>query len=180
MEGWIKLHRKLLDWEWYSDSTTKDVFLHLLLTACFEPRRWKGEELEAGSVVTSLNSMADALGLTINQIRTALKHLERTGEIAKKTTNKNTVIILCNYGIYQGFADCQITNKTQTNNSQTTIKSQSNHNQITRPLYNKNERMKECKNNNKTDIQIRACACEGIDTEKLDKALEEIEGYEYD
>ena len=33
MSGWIKLHRKITEWEWYSDANTFRVFMHLLLTA---------------------------------------------------------------------------------------------------------------------------------------------------
>ena len=38
--GWIKLHRNLLDWEWYSDIKVCRVFLHLLLTANFKDGNW--------------------------------------------------------------------------------------------------------------------------------------------
>lgn len=30
MQGWIKLHRRFVDWEWYSDIVTKTVFVDLL------------------------------------------------------------------------------------------------------------------------------------------------------
>ena len=30
-EGFIKLYRKMLEWGWYDDGPTKDVFIHLLL-----------------------------------------------------------------------------------------------------------------------------------------------------
>ena len=42
MEGWIKVHRKLVDWEWYNDINVKVVFLHLLLTANHKEKQWKG------------------------------------------------------------------------------------------------------------------------------------------
>ena len=40
--GWIKLHRKFLKWEWYSDINTKSLFLHLLLTANHKDKQWQG------------------------------------------------------------------------------------------------------------------------------------------
>ena len=40
--GYIQLYRSILDWEWYHDMTTKSVFLHLLLTANYEPQKWRG------------------------------------------------------------------------------------------------------------------------------------------
>ena len=43
MEGWIKIHRGLLDWEWYSDTNCVRLALHLLLKANFQTRRWRGK-----------------------------------------------------------------------------------------------------------------------------------------
>lgn len=40
MEGYIKIHRKMLDWEWYDDIPTKTLFLHLLLTANWKDSKW--------------------------------------------------------------------------------------------------------------------------------------------
>ena len=53
MDGYIKLHRKMTEWEWYSDSNTKTVFLHLLLEANFKPTKYRGVELEAGQLVVT-------------------------------------------------------------------------------------------------------------------------------
>lgn len=40
--GFIKLYRSLLKWEWYDDVNTKVVFLHLLLTVSIEDSKWHG------------------------------------------------------------------------------------------------------------------------------------------
>ncbi len=29
-DGFIKLHRKIIDWEWYDDINTKTLFIHIL------------------------------------------------------------------------------------------------------------------------------------------------------
>jgi hypothetical protein len=42
MNGYIKLHRKLVDWEWYTDIPTKTLFIHLLLVANHKPNKWRG------------------------------------------------------------------------------------------------------------------------------------------
>ena len=34
--GFIKLHRKILKWEWYDEPNTMRLFIHLLLTASIE------------------------------------------------------------------------------------------------------------------------------------------------
>jgi len=53
MEGFIKIHRKLLEWEWYDDNNVKVLFLHLLLKANYKDKKYRGETLKAGTVLTS-------------------------------------------------------------------------------------------------------------------------------
>ena len=65
-----------------------------------------------GSFVTSIKQLSIELGLTSDEIRTALKHLIKTGEITKQTTNKYTVITVSNYHLYQT-APKQIPNDSQ-------------------------------------------------------------------
>lgn len=103
MQGWIKLHRKIVDWEWYDDLPTKALFIHLLILANHEDNMWHGKRIEKGSLVTSVASLSTQTGLSIKQVRTALNHLEKTGEIGKQTTNQNTLIIVLNYDRYQEF-----------------------------------------------------------------------------
>lgn len=105
MEGWIKLYRKLVDWEWYDEPNTKIVFIDLLLHANHKERKWRGETVEAGSLVTSIGVIAERNGLSTKQVRTAISHLEKTGEIAKKRASKNTTLIVLNYKRYQEFDD---------------------------------------------------------------------------
>ena len=114
--GWIKLNRKMLEWEWYDDINTKVLFLHLLLTANWEEKRWKGVDILPGQLVTSISKLASETGVSERSIRTSLKRLARTGEIDKQVTNKYTLITIVKYRVYQGDAeesDRQVTNKQQ-------------------------------------------------------------------
>lgn len=123
MEGWVKIHRKLLDWEWYKDNNVKIVFLHLLLVANHKEQKWKGKTILRGQKLTSIEHLAEETNLTIMQVRTALKKLKLTNEITIKTTNKNTLITIEKYNDYQIMNDennNEITNKQQTNNKQIT------------------------------------------------------------
>lgn len=140
MEGWIKVHRKLVDWEWYNDINVKVVFLHLLLTDNHKEKQWKGQTILRGQKLTSIEHLADDVGLTIQQTRTALKKLKSTHEITIKTTNKNTLITIEKFNNYQFEIDEDnkqnnkqfnnlITNNQQTNNKQiTTNKNEKNDN----------------------------------------------------
>ena len=120
MEGWIKLHRQILDWEWYDDINVKVLFLHLLLTVNYEDKKWRGTIIKRGQKVTSLGHLAEETQLTIQQVRTALDKLQKTQNITIKTTNKYTLVTVENYGLYQSYNDyitSNITNEQQTNNN---------------------------------------------------------------
>lgn len=101
LQGYIKLYRSMLDWEWYDDVNTKVVFLHLLLTASFTDTSWHGIDVRRGQVITSLDSIASAVGLTKSQVRTALKHLKSTDEITDLRTQNFRLITLNNFNKYQ-------------------------------------------------------------------------------
>lgn len=127
MNTWVKLHRKFIEWGWYSDSVVKCVFLHLLMTAAYKEGEYRGYKIYPGDVVIGRKKMASDLGFSEQQIRTALKKLESTGEITKKSTNKFTIVTVENWGEYQNYQPAEqptdnqeITNKKPTNNQQVT------------------------------------------------------------
>ena len=144
-KGWIKLHRKFEDWEWYTDVPVKTLFLHLLLEANHEQQKWKGMDIEKGQCVVGRKELSEKTGLSEQQIRTALDKLKSTGEIATKATNRFTVVTVLKYTLYQASEEPhqptdnqQITNKQPTDNQQiTTNKNDKN------VKNDKNERNKE-------------------------------------
>ena len=140
MDGYIKIFRQLLNWEWYTDGNVLRVFLHLLLNANFKPSRFRGLTLPVGALVVSIDSLSASLGLSSQQIRTALKKLENTGEINKQITNKFTIITICKWECYQA----ETNTEQQTNNKQITDKQQTNNKQIT--TEEENVRKKEDSN----------------------------------
>lgn len=101
MDGYIKLHRKFLDWEWYKDAATKIVYLHLLLKASWYSTSYRGHNAPAGTVVTTIRELAEETNLTDQRVKTALQHLKKTNEITIKTTNKFTLIHIEKWAIYQ-------------------------------------------------------------------------------
>lgn len=137
--GWIKLHRKILKWEWYDSPSTKDVFLHLLLIANIEPVKWHGITIERGQVVTSLSSIAEQTGLGVKQVRTAIERLERAQSVARSAHSKYTVFTVIGYDEYQEGAQ-STANKGQAEGKQKANKGQQYKN-------NKNIRNKELENN---------------------------------
>jgi len=113
--GWIKIHRKMLDWEWYDDSNTFRLFLHLLLKANHKPKKYRGVLINTGQVMTGLNLLSKQTGLSIQNIRTALGNLELTNEVTNKTSSKGSIIQIVKYKDYQ-----VLTSKQQTDNKQLT------------------------------------------------------------
>lgn len=99
--GYIRLHRKIVEWEWYHDAVVSRVFLHLLITANYEPGRFEGYEIGVGQCVISLQGVADALRISKDAVSRALKKLEKSGELQRKPTAKFTIIMLKNYPYYQ-------------------------------------------------------------------------------
>ena len=106
LNGFVKLHRKMIGWGWYSDCVVKDVFLHILMVATFKPAQYLGYELKPGQAVIGLKKLSIELGFSIQQIRTALKKLESTGEISLFSTNRFTIATVENWEFYQGDDDC--------------------------------------------------------------------------
>ena len=99
--GWIKIHRQILKWEWYDDANTFRLFFHLLISANQQDNTWHGIEIKRGEHLTSLDKLAKALRLTPKKIRVAINHLKTTGEVADKVTTKYRIIKLNNYDSYQ-------------------------------------------------------------------------------
>ena len=100
-DGYIKLHRKIVDWEWYDDLPVFRLFIHLLLKANHEDRKWRGSTVKRGSCITSYATLMNETKLSKKQIERALKKLQETGEVEKVTNSQNTLIIITNYNLYQ-------------------------------------------------------------------------------
>lgn len=96
-KGFVAVPRGLTDWEWYTDANTARVYLHLLLTANWQDKRWQGINVKAGQLVTSQAHLAEQLGLSVRNIRTALEHLQMTGEVTVKIGSKYSLITIKNY-----------------------------------------------------------------------------------
>ena len=142
----MKLHRKFKNWEWYGDIITRGIFIDLLLTVNWEEKKWRGITVPAGSLVTSIEHLAQSTGVSPRVLRERLNKLEKTGEIAKQTSNKFTIITLLNWRKYQDFLDVKDDiEQDSPNNRQTNAKQMPNNRQ---QLNNeKKRRNKEIKNN---------------------------------
>ena len=118
MEGWIKLHRRFMEWEWYRDHNMVILWIHLLLSANWDEKKWHGITIGRGQILCTLASLAEQTGLSVQQIRTCLSNMQSTGEINKQTTNKYTLLTICNFDRYQVVDDDEQQAVQQTINTQ--------------------------------------------------------------
>lgn len=101
--GFIVLHRKLLEWEWFADPKTLVVWIYLLFRANWKPNRWKGIEIGRGETLETIAGISRATGLSVRSVRTALDHLKSTNEVTTKSTGYGTLISITQYKKYQDY-----------------------------------------------------------------------------
>ena len=160
--GFITLHRQILDWEWYRNSNTKDLFLHLLLTANFTDGKFEGRTIRRGQLVTSLTGLSVQLGLTVRQIRVSLEHLEMTGEVTSQSFNRYRVITIVKYDEYQN--DDKQNDRQMT--GETAGKRQADDKQMTGEMTSKCQQYNNDNNNNKVTRKQNKTPTESIDTDQ--------------
>ena len=123
MEGWIKLHRKFLEWEWFDSDNMVKMFIYLLLSANTKDKRWRGMIVKRGQLVTSRASLSERLNISERSVRTCIARLVDGGEITTKSTNKFTILTICKYEQYQQVKnDSRPTNDQQTTNKRPQLK----------------------------------------------------------
>lgn len=147
--GWIKVHRKMTEWEWYKDPNTSRLFFHLLLTANHKPGKWQGVDVPVGARITSIRKLAAETSLSEQNVRTALKHLISTHEVTQSATARYTLIQLTNYEKHQGDNTVHNTQVTQSQHSPNTVLTTNKNNK-----NNKNEKKEEYTNNKQQVVLI--------------------------
>jgi len=149
METWIKLYRKFTEWEWFNISEMVHLFIYLLISANNEDGEWRGIKIKRGQLITGRKTMFENTGISEQTIRTCLERLKKTKEITIQSTNKYSIITVCNYEQYQ--------NKKNITNQQTNQQLTNN-----QPATNHKQEYKELKNNTllwKTDFDIYLTEC---------------------
>lgn len=119
MAGWIKLYRCLMEKPIWSCSTPeqKSILITILLLANHDQEEWNWNNkhfiCQPGQFITSLPSLAEASGCSIQNVRTALKRFQTleflTDELTRTSTGKLTgtgrLITVVNWEKYQSKND---------------------------------------------------------------------------
>ena len=149
MDGWIKIHRKMIDWEWFTVPEMVQLYVYLIAMAAHCERECYGAVIERGQVLTGRGRIARDTNLSDRTIRTCLKRLKSTGEVTIKTTSRYSIITICNYDKFNSEEDPE-------RPSERPAKRPANDQQVTskRPANDhiqelKNLRIKELKNKEK-------------------------------
>ena len=123
-QGFVKMYRKMTEWEWYTDVVVKTVFIHCLLKANYKEKQWRGHTIKRGQFITSYSKLAKECGITVMQARRAISTLCSTGEITHSPHARFSMVTVVGYDTYQ--SDNRLSNSQ--NNSQTTSSQQQHKN----------------------------------------------------
>jgi uncharacterized phage protein (TIGR02220 family) len=156
--NWLKLNRELFDKPIWLNSTAeqKVVLIAILGMVNHTPTEWewKGEKYscEPGQKITSLPKIVEQCGkgITIQNVRTALKRFEKLGFLTDESTEQGRLITVVNWGKYQ-HESCEPNRQT---NRQPTDDQQTANRQLTSNKNNKNN--KNDKNEEENYIHSRA------------------------
>lgn len=170
MNGYIKMYKQILNWEWYKDINVKTLFIHCLLKSAYSETKFKGTIVKRGEFISTLEQLAQETGLSISQVRTAISKLKKTGELETTSSNRNTVFYIKNYDKYQAKeenkeekGDKQITNEKQAEEAQESVENQQteetkteeeqeNSKQMTSKSHTRKEYIEYTNNNNNNNL----------------------------
>jgi hypothetical protein len=106
MNGWIKLHRRLLGHARAGDPEWVAVWVRLLMSAAFRRHVavWRGQKikLRPGELVTSGREIALAAGVAYHKTRRILRWMEADNQILVETDRGKSMIKILNWRDYQG------------------------------------------------------------------------------
>ena len=122
MEGWIKIHRKILENPIIcKDSDYLSIWIYLLLNATHKqiPALFKGQKiiLQPGQLITGRKSISKQLKISESKIYRVINEYKNEHQIEQQTSNKNSLITIVNWNIYQ---QSEQQNEQQMNNKWTT------------------------------------------------------------
>jgi hypothetical protein len=105
--GWVKLHKSVMNsWVW-EDTTAFVVFTKLLLMAHHEDNngsiRFNGKQiyLKKGQLAASRRELAENMNLPPSTLRGVLQRLQSDNIIDQSTDHQKNIISICNWSKYQ-------------------------------------------------------------------------------
>ena len=101
IQGYIKLHRELMDWEWYKEPLITRLYVHLILSANHKDNTIRGISVKRGQFLTGRKRLSFDTGISEQTIRTSLNKLKSTSYLTIKSTSQHSIIALRDYDLFQ-------------------------------------------------------------------------------
>lgn len=101
-DGWIKLHRKMREWQHYQRPSIRLVFEELLFCANTKAGWFHGIKVKRGETMASVSTIEEYTGFSRKTVIKALAMLEESGEIRREKYGNYTKTIICKFDHYQG------------------------------------------------------------------------------
>ena len=138
MEGWIKLHRKILDNPIiFKDKDYLAIWIYLLLNATHKeiPALFKGKKiiLQKGQLITGRKSISKQLDISESKTYRVLNAYKSEHQIEQQISNRNSLITIVNWDKYQ-ITEQQI--EQQVNSNRTASEQQVNTNKNIKNIKN--------------------------------------------
>ena len=103
-EGWIKLHRKMREWQHYQRPSVRLVFEELLFCANTNAVWFHGIKINRGETIVSIDTICTFTGFSRATVVAALKILEDTKEIKRSKCWRGTRTKILNFDKYQNIS----------------------------------------------------------------------------
>jgi hypothetical protein len=104
-DGFVLVYRGLLNQPYFVDSKTIHLMIYLLLRANYQCKdvfiRGQIIKVKRGQLIFGRKKTSKETGLSEREIRTRLQFLRNVGFLTSKTTNRFSIITICNYNHYQ-------------------------------------------------------------------------------
>ena len=105
MEGWIKLHRSIIDSAVFSDADVLKVWIWLLCNVAYDDHDvvylGKVIPIKKGQIITGRQKLSQQIGMSEGKIYRATNILKSLGNISVKSNNRYSIITVENWLKYQ-------------------------------------------------------------------------------
>lgn len=155
MEGWIRIHRQLLDSEIFASEKGLKIWVWLLLKATYKTsyvnvKIGYGEKtvtLQRGQLLFGRFTAEESIQINGSTIYKILKKMELMDMIKVESNSHYTIITICNFDKYNPLTDDEVAANEQPHDSHVTAEEQ--------PRNTNNNSNKDNKDNNANNLFIR-------------------------
>ncbi len=107
--GWIKMHRMLLDSSIFADAELLRVFLYCLLQASYRvmtvPIGRQVITLQPGQLLYGRKAVSNRLGIGEGKLRGLMSQLEEMGILTIESSNRYSIVTVLQWDVYQNETD---------------------------------------------------------------------------